>query len=102
MAEGDDIERLIKRLKELQIEQADVIRRLEAAGRRHTSSVPIQLSPGDRVKIVTKVSPPDGVEASRLDTVGRVLSITPRRVKVKTDSGIVTLRAPHNIRKIQG
>lgn len=102
MADNEDIERLVKRLKDLQLEQAEIIRRLEEAGRKQTRSSALRLSPGDRVQIVTKVTPPEGIRPSSRDTTGRIVSITPKRVKVKTDSGITTFRAPHNVKRIQG
>ena len=59
------------------------------------------LSKGDRVKIITKVKPPAGNRPLRRDTVGIILSITPKRVKVRTESGVITYRAPHNVSRIQ-
>ena len=96
---NEDVDSLIQRLKQLQIEQADVIRRLQNARKNCTTSDVGKFSPGDRVVITTKVSPPAGGELTSGDTVGRVLSITQKRVKIRTDSGIITYRAPRNILK---
>ena len=66
MADNEDIERLVKQLKDLQLEQAKIIRRLEKAGRKQsTKSTANSLSPGDKVEIVMRVRPPKGARPSR-------------------------------------
>ncbi len=49
--------------------------------------------------ITTKVDPPVGGETTPSDTIGRVVSLTPKRVKIRTDSGIITYQAPQNLVK---
>ena len=95
----NDVDNLILRLKQLQVEQAKVIRRLQSAWRNCLTLDVGKFSPSDRVVITTKVNPPVGGEATSGDTVGRVLSITPKRVKIRPDSGIITYRAPQNLVK---
>ncbi len=99
MSEAKDIERLVQRLIFLQLEQSKVIWRLQAVQKKSELSSSSQFKPGDRVVIIAKVNPPVGAESSVQDTIGKVISITPKRVKVRTDSGVTTSRAPHNLRK---
>ena len=83
----------------IQLEQAKVIRRLQAVQKKCKLSSPSQSEPGDRVVITTKVNPPVGAESSIQDNIGEVILIMPKRVKVRIDSGVTTYRAPHNLRK---
>ena len=101
MVDSSDVEGLVKQLRDLQLEQAEVIRRIEVAVKSKAHTNTEKLSPGDRVQILTKVKPIRGVAPTKLDRVGQVLSITPKRVKAKTDSGVTTLRAPHNLKKLE-
>lgn len=101
MTDGEDIGQLVKRLKDLQLEQASIIQQLEAVANKQPKPNTGGLSKGDKVNIITKVNPPAGSRPSRRDSVGTILSITPKRVKVRTESGITTYRAPHNVSKIQ-
>ena len=66
MIEDDDIEGLIQQLKELQVKQAAVIRKLqEAATQKKREDAGIErFTPGDRVVITTKVSPLAGGETT--------------------------------------
>ena len=98
MSEDGDVERLVKRLKDLHVEQSDIIRQLETAGRIRTID---RFSPGDRVEILTRGKSTVATGASGRGTVGRVISITPKRVKVETESGNFTYRAPHNLRRVR-
>ena len=101
MTDGKDIGQLVKRLRDLQLEQASIIQQLEAVAKKQSEPNTGGLSKGDKVKIITKVKPPAGSRPSRRDTVGTILSITPKRVKVRTESGVTTYRAPHNVSKVQ-
>ena len=99
MSEAKDIERLVQRLIFLQLEQSKVIWGLQVVQKKNELSSSSQFKPGDRVVITTKVNLAVGAESSIQDTIGKVISITPKRVKVRTDSGVTTSRAPHNLRK---
>ena len=101
MTDGKDIGQLVKRLRDLQLEQASIIQQLKAVANKQSKPNTSELSKGDKVKIITKVKPPAGSRPSRRDTVGTILSITPTRIKVRTESGVTTYRAPHNVSKIQ-
>ena len=99
MSEAKDIERLVQRLIVIQVEQAKVIRSLQAVQKKCELSSPSQFEPGNRVLITTKVNPPVGAESSIQDIIGKVISIMPKRVKVRKDSGVTTYRDTHNLRK---
>ena len=92
MTDEEDVEQLVKRLKKLQIEQAVIVDRLEAIERKRVSLAARGLCPGDRVEIITRGKVVSSGDASKLHTVGTITSITPKRVKVKTDGGAITYR----------
>lgn len=101
MIDDNNVEGLVQHSKELQVEQANVIRRLQVAQRSEATRDIIKFSPGDWVVISTKVSPPIGKVTSTNDSIRTVISITPKRVKIRTDSGF-TYRALRNLRKAKG
>ena len=76
-----------------------MIKRLQVVQKKCELSSPSQFKPGNRVVITTKVNPLVGAESSIQDTIGKVISITPTRVKVRKDSGVTTYRDAHNLRK---
>lgn len=74
-----------------------MIQKLQVAQRNCTTIGTSRFLPGDRVVITTKVNPPVGGETSIGDTTGKVILTTPKRVKIRTDSSIITHRALHNL-----
>lgn len=100
MGDSEDIAELVQRLKDLQVEQAAMIVKIQAAEKRRATLNTAEFSPGDKVVITNKTNPPSGVRPSPQDKTGEVISVTPKRVRVRTDSGVITSRAPQNLTKI--
>lgn len=81
-------------MNDIQVGQAKVIWRLQVVQKKCATLNASKFSCGDRVVITSKV-------ASAWDTIGTVILIMPKRVKVRTESGMTMSRAHHNQRKAQ-
>lgn len=104
---SEDLQSLIRKLKQLQAEEDKLIRRIEQFQRTNNTAPPprrLSFSTGDRVYITNKISKPaswttvwDGhtVLASRPAVVKRVVGA---RVYIRTDNGIDTCRRKEYLR----
>ena len=99
MSDGEGIDQLLRELKDLQIRQNRILEKIKSAERRSKTQNTAEFTPGDKVVITNKTSPPGGAKPSAQDKTGVVVSITAKRVQIRTDSGVNTSRAPHNLRK---
>jgi hypothetical protein len=120
---NDEVETLLTRLKELQLEQQHIVTLLEEAYRNKTSNV-AQVSPrstvstnsnssnkkqpvrgfgiGDRVRITNKVRKQGDQPVGPKDRVGIVTSVNINngRIYICTDNGTETWRLSHNLKHI--
>jgi hypothetical protein len=101
----DSVDELIQRLAALRVEETALLNRLVQARaaenrepqQRTTDRTGVErFRVGDRVRITSEVRT-FGRRVTQADRVGTVYRITERRVHVRTDSGITTNRAPHNL-----
>jgi hypothetical protein len=113
----DEIEELIKALKQLQVEERRVIAALEEAHRRRQTETPAnRISPtniiglaratdpvqsfkkGDHVVIINKVRKPPSRLADSGDRTAIVVGVHTDRIDIKTTNDTYTWRAPKNLR----
>ena len=102
MCDNEDIEQLVRELKDLQnlqIKQAAIIEKIQTAERKRKTSNTTEFAPGDKIVIINRTNPPSGAKPSKQDKTGTVISVTAKRIQIRTDSGVNTSRAPHNLRK---
>lgn len=99
MSDGEEIDQLIQELKDLQVRQNRILEKIQSAERRNKAQNTTGFTPGDKVVITNRTSPPSGAKPSAQDKTGVVVSVTAKRVQIRTDSGVTTSRAPHNLRK---
>lgn len=107
---SNDLQGLLTQLKQLRIEEDELLRRIEQTscpGPTSTPSSPV-FRVGDHVWITNKINRPPGwkiwdSETIRLSKLATVTSVRGDRVYFRTDSGIDTWRSAgnliHNVRR---
>ena len=99
MSHSEEVDQLLRELKDLQIRQTKILERIQSAEQRRRTQNTAEFAPGDKVVITNRTSPPGGAKPSAQDKTGVVVSVTAKRVQIRTDSGVNTSRAPNNLRK---
>jgi hypothetical protein len=103
----EDVQQLIKQLKELQIQEASLIERIEAASartpRRETYKLRDSFKIGDHIFVSNRIRRP--IRAPRTWTAekerrGIVFDIKGRQVHFETENGTHTWRDSNNLRLI--
>ena len=99
MSDGEEIDQLLRELKDLQIRQTRILEKIQSTDRKHRTHNTAEFKPGDKVVITNRTSPPGGAKPSAQDKTGVVVLVTAKRVQIRTDSRVNTSRAPNNLRK---
>jgi len=105
---ADSVDDLIRELRDLEIQQAAIVRRLAAARAREretretgAASVPrADFCIGDRVEITNEVKSFFGRPVNINDRRGTVTKLTQQRVVIQTYNGAMVYRAPINVRRL--
>jgi len=105
---SDNVDDLIRQLRDLEIQQATLVRRLAAARTREraareaeTAHVPrANFCIGDRVKITNEVKSLFGRSININDRRGTVTKLTAQCVVIQTFNRATVYRAPANVRRI--
>jgi len=105
---SDNVDDLIRQLRDLEIQQAALVRRLSAARTREraardakTARVPhTNFCIGDRVEITNGMKGLFGRSVTINDRRGTVTKLTSQHVIIQTFNGATVYRAPANVRRI--
>ena len=76
MSDGEEIDQLLRELKDLQIRQSRVLEKIQSAERRRRTQGTADFKPGDKVVITNRTNPPVGAKPSVQDKTGVVVSVT--------------------------
>lgn len=110
MEKDQSIEELIAEHKLVEIHEANIIVRIEAAAHKSdqdksekTRPNANQLSKGNRIRITNRVRKPatwNNETAWDKGCLATVMRVTPEQVHIITDNGISTWRVPNNLKRI--
>jgi len=105
---ADSVDELIRELRDLEIQQAAIVRRLAAARMREREARKVKAARapcadfciGDRVEITNEVKSFFGRPVTINDRCGIVTKLTVQHVVIQTNNGATVYRAPINVWRI--